>query len=95
MSKLLKIIPPPTSDGGSTHYVAFHGSKIVTPNGEALPGITKVVITGQVDDIWRAELSCLIEPPDFSLIGDVYTRTEPTRWQQFKRWLRYGRIKPR
>lgn len=44
-----------TCDGPSTL-----GTKVTTMGGAEIPGISKIVITAHVDDLWRAEIDLLV-----------------------------------
>ncbi len=77
--KLLRIIPPPA---GTRGFVMTQGTRVETANGEEVHGVTKIVLTCEVDDIWRAEISCFVQPPDVTCLADMSRRFAPTRWQR-------------
>lgn len=80
--QMLRIVPQPPSDSGLT---LTQGTKVLTPAGEELKGIHRIVLTCDVNDVWRAEIHCYVEAPDLSALSVVH---RPTHWQRFKAFLR-------
>lgn len=55
MGDLVRIIPGACGDG-FPHRT--NGTKVLMPDGTELPRVTKIVLTAEPDDIWRAEIHC-------------------------------------
>ena len=55
MRQLVTIIPPASAESGHT---LVQGTKVLLPTGEAVPGITKVVLVAEAGGIWSAEIHC-------------------------------------
>lgn len=87
-NELLHIkFPEPSRDG----VMVTQGTKILTRDGKEIGGVTKVVLIGEVNDLWRAEIHCYVEGPEISDLSTfIAARFIPSRWQRFKRWLRFG-----
>lgn len=82
MQQLLRIVPnAPGSDG----LTKTQGTKVLTPAGEELKGINRIVLTCDVNDVWRAEIHCTIQPTDLSALSMIY---RPTGWQRLKQLFR-------
>lgn len=52
---LVTICPPEPNESGLTKT---QGTRIVLSDGSELHGITKIVLTADLNDIWRAEVAC-------------------------------------
>lgn len=87
-AKLVRIIPPAPYAAG---YQVTIGTKVLMGETE-IKGVTKIEIFGDVNDVWRARLSCLIEAPEITVIADVDTRTARSRWQRLMQWFRFGNL---
>lgn len=66
--KLLRIVPAEHNAGD---FVLTNGTKVLTPEGEELHGVTKIVLTADLDDVWRAQISFLIDPPQITALEDT------------------------
>lgn len=54
---ILSIVPSvPDSESG---YSLTHGTKVML-DGQEVKGLTKIVITGNVNDVWRANIECMV-----------------------------------
>ena len=74
MNNIARIVPIKAKGDG---VVPTHGTAIVLADGSTLGGIQRIVITGDLDDVWRAELRLLINPADFQvLLERVRFRTD-------------------
>lgn len=69
MQQLLRIVP---NAPGSNGLTMTQGTKVLTPAGEELKGINRIVLTCDVNDVWRAEIHCTVEPTDLSALSRVY-----------------------
>jgi hypothetical protein len=57
---LVRIAPAqPTARG----YTMFTGLEVIMPNGEPLPGVTRIVLTGEPDSLWHARIDLDCVPP--------------------------------
>jgi hypothetical protein len=72
--ELLRIIPV---DHKPHDLCMTNGTKVVTPKGEELHGVTDITLRCGINDIWRAEISFLIDPPEVTCLED----------REFKRYL--------
>lgn len=68
MSDFLRIIPREHKAG---QYCPTQGTKVLTPSGEELRGVTSIVLRAAVNDIWRAEISFTVDPPDVTCLADT------------------------
>lgn len=76
----ISIIPPEAGDSGA---VLTQGTRIVTEDGQEIKGVTKVVLTAEVDNLWRAHIE--VWPRMVSMNGMLAT-WEPT--PQLSWWRR-------
>lgn len=53
--KTVRIVQERPSSSG---IVMTQGTKVVLDDGSELQGVTKIVLTAEVNDIWRAEIHC-------------------------------------
>ena len=60
----VKIIIPKERKGG---FTLVNGTKVLTSSGDMLP-VSRIVLTGEVNDIWRAEVTMLVTVDE----GDVH-----------------------
>jgi len=86
--KLLRIVPRENPDGGP-HLT--QGTKVLMPDGTPVPGITKIVITGLTNDVFRADISCHVTLPEITCMASVATEWAPSRWRRFLWWIWYDR----
>lgn len=82
MNPILRIIPPkPTRDG----YTIVAGTKVETFDGHPVAGISRIELLGEVDNIWRAKIECLIHPDDFAaLLEQITFELSPNRKRMTK-----------
>lgn len=80
--QLLRIVPNAPGPSGTT---LTQGTKVLTPSGEELKGVHRIVLTCDVNDVWRAEIHCYVEPTDLSAVSVIH---RPSRWQRRMAWLR-------
>lgn len=81
--RLVRVVP---GAPGPTGFVKTQGTKVLLPSGEAIPGVTGIVLRATVDDIWRAEISVIIEPPDVTCLGELVSRQQAHgKWARL--WL--------
>jgi hypothetical protein len=81
--RVARIVPPPSKDG----ITITRGTKVFV-GGVELACVTKIVLTAEINEPWRADISCLVRPPDVTCIADVdYRRfASISLWQRFKFW---------
>lgn len=93
MARLLRVIIP--TPANRFDYATAHGTKVVTPNGEIVHGVTKLVLIAELDNVWHAEIHCFVAPPDLSCLSTMnYRAFVPPLWRRVWNYLIYGyRIK--
>jgi hypothetical protein len=64
---LVRIVPakPITASG----YTMFTGMEVIMPNGEPLPGVTRIVLTGEPDSLWHARIDLDCVPPTVDAVA--------------------------
>lgn len=79
-SGLLSIIPSnPDSESG---YSLTHGTKVML-DGKEVKGVTKIVITGQANDVWRANIECMVNVAAMpGMMLEVVAVTPLTWWRR-------------
>lgn len=87
MQTRMRIIPN-AADGD---FTITNGTKVVTPEGVELPHVTRVTLHCESNDVWRATIECIIDPPNVTVLADVREmRYAGNRWQRFCSWLVFG-----
>lgn len=77
--QLVKIVPPaPTGSG----LVLTQGTQVFVGDTE-ITNITKIVLTAEVNDIWRAEIHCHVAIQSMEALAIINPKC--AGW--FKRWL--------
>lgn len=86
MSKhLAKIVP--NFDGGHDVACITRGTRVVVGDAE-LAGVTRIVLVADVDEVWRATIECLVEPPAELLASSVIQVKPQERWYiRVLRWI--------
>lgn len=79
-TQLVTIIPDVPMGEGARRT---QGTKVLLPDGRHLPGVTRIVITCDTNNVWRATIDCLANVPAFDGV-EAEVRVE-ARW---RRWLR-------
>lgn len=80
--KVLRVVPG-AKLGDGPHLT--HGTKVFTASGEQVQGVTGIVMRGSVkDDVWRAEISCLVEAPEISCAVQDVTTMESVVAREFR-----------
>lgn len=77
---ILTIVPsaPDTETGRSI----THGTKVML-DGQELKGVTKIVITGEVNDVWRASIECMVNVSAMpGMLLEVVEATPLTWWRR-------------
>lgn len=88
MTDLCRVILPPQSGRG---FAPTRGTVVVTPNGERIPGVTKIVLVADLNSIWRAELHLQMQAPDISCLSTLhYTIHRAPWWQRLRNFLYWG-----
>lgn len=81
-AKLARIVPAEADDAMAN---LTNGTKVFVGDQE-LTGVTRIVLTCDINDVWRARIDCMVQPPmDLQASAVIYF---PTPWQRFRRWLR-------
>lgn len=77
---LLTIVPrEPDSRHG---FSATNGTKVLL-DGQELKGVTKVVITGMPNDVWRASIECMVNVSAMpGILLEVVAVTPLTWWRR-------------
>ncbi len=76
----VKLIP---GDGPTTR-----GTKVVLPDGTELTGILRVVLTGEPNDIWRAEITVQCLPPELQEVeADLKVEPEPMEFTPLRGYV--------
>ena len=65
--KLLRIVPV---EHTAHDYCVTRGTKVLTPEGEEVQGVTSIKLHADLNDIWRAEISLIIDPPEVTALED-------------------------
>jgi hypothetical protein len=83
MSQMMRIVAAEPNENGLTRT---QGTKVFAGDTE-LTGITRIELTADVNDVWRARIDVTIQPPiELNALSIVHY---PTRWQRFMHWIRY------
>lgn len=75
--KLLRIVPGPVNTSG---LHTTHGTQVLTPSGESIPGVTRITLEAGVDDrerIWRATIECFAIAPEITADAIIGRPVEP------------------
>lgn len=57
-----KIIPGKDNDDQPS--LVCQGTRVVLEDGVELEGVTKIVLTAEVGEVWRAEIHCCVLVPE-------------------------------
>lgn len=99
--QLVKVVPGRSVDGMPQ---PTRGTQVLMPSGEAIRGVTRITLTADVNDVWRAQIECLASLDEITALADVTRRyvgvsdSIPYRtlftalWARFKVSMR-GRIR--
>ena len=80
--ELLRIVPPDLQ-GDGPHRT--QGTKLFVGEQE-LTGVVRVEIVAEVNDVWKANVECMVHPPyDLTAWAVVHY---PTLWQRFRQWVK-------
>ncbi len=86
--RLCRVIMPEAHDKGAT---ITRGTKVVTPLGESIEGVTKVVLTADMNSVWRAELHFFVQPPNVTAFSTFeYEAFIPPLWRRIWNHIWYG-----
>lgn len=66
--KLVKVVPGDSVDGGPQ---PTRGTQVLMPSGEAIPWVTRITLTADVKDVWRAQIECLASLDDITALADI------------------------
>ena len=81
---IVRIIQPDAKDGKAT---STQGTRVMLGDGSELSGVTKIVLTAEVNSIWQAEIHCFATFESLSASAVIHRMS---RWDRFKQWLRFG-----
>lgn len=76
MRKLISIIPPEPRENGLT---LSQGTKVLDSSGNAIPGITRIELIAEVDEVWRAVLHTTVQPCRIDGVKDVTSLMSESR----------------
>lgn len=79
MKNLITIIPPKAKPG---FPAATMGTKVLGPDGVAIGGITRIELIGEVNDVWRARIDCVVNAPEINGVAATIRSGTPLRWWQ-------------
>ena len=58
-------------------------TKVMLPGGEYMPGVTKIELEGDVDDLWRAKIHCTARLSKNGVRAvPIYATSKFTLWQR-------------
>ncbi len=64
-----------------------HGTRVWV-GGEELSGITGITLRADVDNVWRATLECIVEPPEELLVAAALAPVRRDSWlHRIVRWV--------
>ena len=78
----VRIVQPERDSSGATNSM---GTKILLDDGSELQGVYKIVLTAQVNDVWRAELHVMPNMTDMSALATIH---RPNLWERLKYWAK-------
>jgi hypothetical protein len=81
-TKTIRIIPPAPTETGLTRS---QGTRVVTGSGDEIEGVTRIELTAQVNDLWRAHL--WVNPEAVELSGVLATWEPSPRPSWWRRML--------
>lgn len=77
---LLSIVPSAPDSGSG--YCITQGTKVML-DGQEVKGVTKIVITGEVNDVWRANIECMVNVSDMpGMLLEAVAVTPLTWWRR-------------
>jgi hypothetical protein len=80
------VLPTPSTSCG---LVKTQGTKVMIGD-LPLPGVTKITLHGEANDIWRATIECNLQPPsELVALSVVKVRKDPW-WRRILRRMRRG-----
>jgi len=65
----LRIVPGKYADG--TASIVCQGTKVLMPDGQEVPAIRRIVLVGEVDNVWSATIECVVRGPDITALNDT------------------------
>jgi hypothetical protein len=77
MSQVVRIVPRMGVGNGPLHTKA---TRVITEEGAEIHGITRIVLTAEVGDVWRAQIDCMVQPSEIRALADVAESL--TLWQR-------------
>lgn len=80
---MVRILPSMRESGFGT---LARGTKVVLEDGTELKGVTKIVLTAEVNDLWRAEITLSVHAPALNAFA-TFLPPVPERQPWWRRLL--------
>lgn len=78
--QILRIVPVAPSQSGLT---LVQGTQVLMPDGTPIPYVTDITLSAHLNDVWRAQITCLVRPPEISCMASVELEFHLSPLQQF------------
>lgn len=76
--RYLRIVPRlPDAQGAQ----GTMGTQVICPDGTAIPGVTSITLIARVNDVWRAQIECIVAPPEISADAIIEYRPSLSWWR--------------
>lgn len=72
--RVIRVVAPKVGDSVAQPTM---GTKVILPDGSVMPGVTRVVLVGDVDKPWVAHITCFVEDIDLTAELKTTTSAEP------------------
>ncbi|KAF1005462.1 MAG: hypothetical protein GAK28_03214 [Luteibacter sp.] len=72
--RAIRVVAPKAGDGVAQSTM---GTKVILPDGSAMPGVTRVVLVGDVGKPWVAHITCHVQYIDLTAELKTTTKAEP------------------
>jgi hypothetical protein len=85
-----RIVPAPRADDNCAQHT--RGTQVFVGENK-LSHVTKIVLTAQVDDLWRAEITCFARGTDLEAMAIIHHPSNifywlGDQWAQFKQYVK-------
>ena len=81
----VRIVPPATDKNGIT---LTQGTQVLLGD-VPLKNVTKIILTADVNDIWRAEIHCMVKMQPMDAMARIYyPKPWKVFWRHFKNWFK-------
>ena len=83
---LLRVVPGPLDE---SVYHKVIGTKVLLPDGTALPAVTKVTLIAcaNTQQIWKARIECHVAAPELSACAQLDVPKSLPWWRKALLWL--------